>query len=90
MPTRTPAPHSGDITTWTTYFDSEKEGDEYGYEEKDFGDIDEDDFHHDGRWYDITFLKCDDSANEIEFEVDKCLKPSVASLKVVQEFNIRY
>ena len=78
-PTATPtSPPSSSTTTWSTDLESERESgdDEYGYEERDFGDIDDDDFRHDGVNYDIEHLKWDDSSEEIEFEVDRCLKPS--------------
>ena len=69
-----------------TELESEDEGDEHGYEERDFGDLDDDDFELDGRNYDITFLKWHESAEEIEFELDKCLKPSeFVSLKIGNE-----
>ena len=84
-PTPTPTPTSTHTptaapsfvaTTWSTSLDSEQERDEYGYEERDFGDIDEDDFQLGGRSYDIEYIKWDDSSEEIEFAMDRCLKPS--------------
>ena len=81
-PTSTPTPEAGTIT-WDTDMEPEQDGDEYGYEEREFGDIDDDDFRLDGRNYDITYLKWDDSANEVQFELDKCLKPSeLVSLRI--------
>ena len=55
-PTDTPTPEAGTIT-WDTDLEPEQDGDEYGYEEREFGDIDDDDFQLDGRNYDITHLK---------------------------------
>lgn len=76
-PPPTPTP-SFVIKTWTTYIDSEREsgGDEYGYDKYDFGDINDDDFRLGGKEYDVDYLKWDDSAEEIEFRIDGCLKPS--------------
>ena len=81
-PTNTPTPEAGTIT-WDTDLEPEQDGHEYGYEEDEFGDIGDDDFRLDGRNYDITHLKWDDTADEVEFGLDKCLKPSeLVSLRI--------
>ena len=64
--------------SWSTYIDSVREpgDDEYGYEYGDFGSIGDRTFVYDGRTYRIDFLKWDDSAEEVEFQLEECLKPS--------------
>ncbi len=66
-------------TTWTTTLTSEDEpgDDEFGYEADDFGSLSDATFEYDGETYTVVYLKWDESQDEIEFELDRCLKPSV-------------
>lgn len=77
-PTSTPTPDLDNGLVWTTYIRSAKDNnnDEYGYEEDDFGSIGDDNFQYGDREYTIESIKWDESASEVEFQLDDCLKPS--------------
>ena len=64
--------------TWSTTLTSGDEtgGDEFGYEYGSFGSLTDRTFEYDGVTYSIEYLKWDESSEEIEFELDKCLKSS--------------
>ena len=76
-PTLTPTSTSESNTyTWTTTLHSEREGDEDGYDRYDFGRIDSHEFYLNSVRYWINHLKWDESAEEVEFELTRCLKSS--------------
>ena len=51
----------------------------YGYQTRLIGAVSSDTFEYEGVTYTVTFFKWDQSANEITFKLDKCLKPSAFS-----------
>ena len=75
-PTLTPTSTPTNTYTWRTTLHSASEGDEDGYDRNDFGRIDSHEFYLNGVRYWINYLKWDESAAEVEFELTYCLKPS--------------
>ena len=51
----------------------------YGYQTRLIGSVSGDTFEYEGVTYTVTFFKWDQSAKEITFKLDKCLKPSAFS-----------
>ena len=81
--TPTPTPTNTSIPefttyTWTTTLRSQRRSGvpEYGYQKDVFGSIGDDEFSLNDTTYRINYLKWNDSANEVKFQLDKCLKPS--------------
>ena len=75
-PTLTPTSTPTNTYTWRTTLHSASEGDEDGYDRNDFGRIDSHEFYLNGVRYWINYLKWDESAAEVEFELTYCLKSS--------------
>ena len=76
------APPLQSSSTWTTYIDSRQDNgdDEYGYENNDFGSIDDDDFSlgsgSNRNTFEIDYIKWEDGSDDVQFRLYECLKPS--------------